>query len=841
MPEISLLDVINRGGFEASLITTFNANLPFYEELVLRKLLTAGCRHNVIIMDKKQCTASWSNESLRPKLAGQAYTLLPIGLTGAFHPKICILIGRKKAVVLIGSHNLTISGFGYNHEITNLVQIDDKNDKVGVNLIANVWLSIKNWIELERGKLPEDLLSSAIQFENFIHPFIHSADYSSDESVLFQTPGDRSLIERLYEQIPSDIRRIGVVGAFFDNDFTFIKELNSHWPNAEIVVGIDPDTVQFEGDTKDLNARLVNANLALEFKTKKYFHAKIIYFELTESNGFFLSGSANPSRPAWMGNQPPCNIEAMLIRRGSDGAETAKSIGVDKLFSQPSLDPAILESITIRNRSKDKKNTSDVTWSLLVGIINERFNEVLIYPCGNKIKSNSLEIFSADLDSLATVPIDWDGQEPLRLHIKNVLDFACSCKMFYQDNLVAQVMLHHPNIITTTSNSSKQRQIRNALEALSSDSGDISILVASVEKLIFSEDNHLDVVSALKADKEISNDSDAKVPNSLVTSVDDSKFSNRKHKLIKSGDLAYLLDILIRKLSEGLATSSLDTDHSGRNEEEQVGADDENITDHDELGLPQTALSDMQIAKAVSHRGHKLISKMLAQLERASSNKDLQVTATLQLIAVIGLIRELRRLDISSRWKMTGISLIKLEDRQELFNKSIKYLLGRSEYLKNLESRHESSIDEAFRLKLLLMWLAWDLGLEVSYEIEKLLEKSTRDAQLKANAFFVELLPSIIADADSKLELENSISRTIKLTPKETQRSLNWIEKHWAIGEKKFNPATSNETARRGSFCKVPGIIESPRVILETPPGFISIWNFDDVRTFDRSRVEVFN
>lgn len=88
---ISILDVIKRGGFEASLITTFNATLPFYEEVVLRKLVGAGCRHNVVLMDRSQCAISWASEATRPRLAGHAYTLLPIAAPGAFHPKLCIL------------------------------------------------------------------------------------------------------------------------------------------------------------------------------------------------------------------------------------------------------------------------------------------------------------------------------------------------------------------------------------------------------------------------------------------------------------------------------------------------------------------------------------------------------------------------------------------------------------------------------------------------------------------------------------------------------------------------------------------------------------------------------
>ena len=52
--ELSFFDLLKKGSFETSLITTYNAFLPFYEEVVLRKLVAIGCRHNVVLMDKAE-------------------------------------------------------------------------------------------------------------------------------------------------------------------------------------------------------------------------------------------------------------------------------------------------------------------------------------------------------------------------------------------------------------------------------------------------------------------------------------------------------------------------------------------------------------------------------------------------------------------------------------------------------------------------------------------------------------------------------------------------------------------------------------------------------------------
>ena len=51
----SIFEVIKRGGWDGSLFTTFNATLPFYEDVVLRKLTAVGCRNNVLLMDRRQC------------------------------------------------------------------------------------------------------------------------------------------------------------------------------------------------------------------------------------------------------------------------------------------------------------------------------------------------------------------------------------------------------------------------------------------------------------------------------------------------------------------------------------------------------------------------------------------------------------------------------------------------------------------------------------------------------------------------------------------------------------------------------------------------------------------
>ena len=153
---ISILDEIKNGGYEASLITTFNAYLHFYEDVVLRRFINKGVRHNILMMDTYKCAHSIVNHP--PRLAGRYYSLIPMKSTGAFHPKIILLVGKNKGSLFIGSHNLTLSGFGYNRELTNFLAVKNKEDKEAISTFREVWLSILDWLNFQFAELPDHLI-----------------------------------------------------------------------------------------------------------------------------------------------------------------------------------------------------------------------------------------------------------------------------------------------------------------------------------------------------------------------------------------------------------------------------------------------------------------------------------------------------------------------------------------------------------------------------------------------------------------------------------------------------------------------------------------------------------
>jgi len=186
LSKISISDLVESKGFEASLVTTFNASLPFYEEILLRRLRANGCRHNVVLMDSAQCSASWGSEITRPRQAGFEYSLIPIRTTGAFHPKVAIFAGPKKVALLVGSHNLTVAGLGFNREISNLIEIDNKKHEFGT-LLSDAWNSVLAWLANARTYSPPDLVGSALRLEDHLKPFLSGPKQAAHARFLAQS------------------------------------------------------------------------------------------------------------------------------------------------------------------------------------------------------------------------------------------------------------------------------------------------------------------------------------------------------------------------------------------------------------------------------------------------------------------------------------------------------------------------------------------------------------------------------------------------------------------------------------------------------------------------------
>jgi hypothetical protein len=823
LSEISISDLVETKGFEASLITTFNASLPFYEEILLRRLRANGCRHNVVLMDSAQCSAAWETEITRPRHAGYEYSLIPIRSTGAFHPKVSIFAGPKKLALLVGSHNLTVAGLGFNREISNLLEIQEKKHQFGP-VLAEAWSSLASWLESARSYCPPDLIAAGLRLQDHIKPFLNRAEQSTAVRFVAQSEHSASLLEQVKQHVTFPVRRVLVAGAFFDQQLGFLKSLRQWLPTADIVVGIDPETVVLPSLGKGLNVRFVDARAAWPDDANKYLHAKALYLEGTGERSVFLSGSANPSGPGWGTPGAGRNAEAMILIEGTAAKQAVEETGLKLFFGFEQIASAELAK-TVARAARITTAEPGAALTILIGTVDYEAKTIAVELSSGQqiVRVQALDEWNEGIE--VTPSIDC-AERLVSIGIPEYLPAVRSLLLFGEEGPFARVLVHHTSVLAANSASSRQQVIRAALGEIGNTGTDVATLIEQVQQVIFAAEasEHVGFKTSSGAGKATS---DANRPDTLA--VDDAEFNRhkRKRRLIESGDLGYLIDTLIRLLHMPSVSSP---SHSP----EPVSADDEEDNDNPGDPVENSAFDDAEIAAAISRKSRSLIRKMIEREKHAADETGSAATMLVQLVAVLAVLKELRYLERQGRWRNSSLQLVDSAALESLFQKSMYYLFSSSHRLwAAVEGEGGARFEELDTLNLLLTWLAWEVGYTFTLSVPNSweVEREDHDWLLAGNGYLGKLLPRVGVENQWNL-LETSILRTIHPIPAEKKDADTWLEINMACGDALLEEFT--DTTERpeknfsvGGFAFVPRRIDPWSVVLDFDDTKVAIWDFE--------------
>lgn len=838
MLEESLFDAIRRGGYEASLITTYHAYFPFYEEIVLRRLRASGCRHNVVLADAKQCSVALSDPIATPHCAGSEYTLVPLRSDGAFHPKILILLGRSKGALCIGSHNLTLTGFGYNRELTNLIEFSSKKNAAAVACARVVWGAIKDWLTAQARYLPPATVNAVLSVTNLVPWLGGESAVEPDPIFLAQGATTRPLLDQLANHAPKTVKSIMVVGAFFDSNLRLLKELIARWPKARLVCGIEPETVSLPGK------RLAKSNF--DFRDASalagrsgYLHAKAIFFEGRDGDHLLASGSANPSAPAWLG----INEEAMILRKGAQAFQVAKALGLLAVNDFRPMQAEQWEAVSTelpQDAAAERGVSAIVVSESDAGfeVTSAAFASV---PLRCTARTRAGDVVELELPKRTRGDV-WiiAADRSLRGDVQRLM-------FELKDGGIVEAIVHHSAQIDDLARSTQQTQFRVALQGLSSGSADIAKMVSSVEKVIFDDDEGIaNEISRRSRAEGDAPDSDEAQPNpkpaTLAVNMQDTRQAKRHRRLLKSTDLGFLLDVLVHRIGIGLATDQVALDTHGRSEEAQIDQDDD-----DDEGLPvHKEISDIDIARVCRRKLRKLIARMNAQMGRASADAALTPNVLVQLVAVLAVLRELRTIEKHDRWRRARAQLVDPGDARNLLDQVLCTFFGRGFglYEKLVATLGGERFDEIARLKGLLMWLAWDCGVTLDHRYGLAEYREDVDDRVWSKAALLELVQILSGDSISLEEARSSILSVA--TAREHQSAARWIQEceAWTRQvEKALHRMKSNRDAARGpdavgclAFANAVAT-RRLRVVSSIGDGCVTLFDFDEEIQYRHDRV----
>ena len=839
---ISLLAALKGAKFDASLITTFNATLPFYEEVVLRRLQAAESRHNVVLMDSVQCARSWATPSLRPRLAGSAYALIPMAAPGAFHPKICLLASKKRCALFIGSHNLTLSGFGFNREVTTYIDVGPDADPAHKLVLSHVWSLIREWLRTQEDKLAPSVLEAAHRIGELVPQATGVESKLSDIRLLGQSNSGPSLLEQLDRAMPAMPERVVVTGAFFDTQHALLKSLEARWPGAAIKVIIDPKTVALGGRPKGLRSQFVDARELWSEQAAHYLHAKALLLDFGGSH-MLVAGSANPSRPAWLGGER-ANFEAMLVRPNLELASSRFARDLALGFSAPAMDDSELRAIPITHQESENDDETPSAPVRIVALA-AGTSKVMI-PRSESEEFAEFVVHMEDGSHTAPAALERSEDREAIAELGEKAPAVRWLELSGRSGRLLRIIVHHDDALSRGVARSYRTALRDALAGLDFSGANIESLIQQIEKAIFDDPEQVVLPpSSIGRPGSSKQTTTAPVrPASLAVHIGEtaSTRNSRRKRLLQSGSLLEVLDALIYRLGQGLPKSAASiTESQPLSEEELVG------TEHEEATQEPVAPLPLQAVDAVRKRLKQVVSRMIKQLKAAQNETrpDLRAaktrTCAVQLVAVLSLVREFRRLRHLPQWRQVG-GFIDSETRQDLLSQSMVILFGRSQGIAcdvRADDSEVQEFEELGQVRALLAWLAWDIGHSLLKRIEPMAQKAKKDHLVAAYAYLYELLPAIAVDEEDAMQLSSSVRMTNTPTADEGANGENWLNYHFKIGwEVATAPAAAypdQEGIKAGDLMYVP-YSNPPQfsVVIDVTAQDICLSELDRERRFTR-------
>jgi len=344
----SLKDITN------IIILTHNIDFVFIQSIVLSAIKKCGHPKLTIFADAHCAMSTFSNQYPVLSRLGIRYRVIPVEFDHPFHfhPKAVLASGINKAVLNVGSGNLTFGGWRENAEAW--VKYDTENDG------NSTFVAFKKYLD---EILNHVFLNESVQaeIEEAYDPTYHkwASTKENPSNLIFKMKKDKALIDKMAESIEltRPIDKLMICSPYYDEEGKAIIKLKKKFNPGQIDIFIQNGlSTLYPSARKKLPA---DVNLhPVEFKNtneesierRRFIHAKFYAVEQNKNITLFL-GSAN------------CSNAALTIsdEKGDDEKGNAELLAVQKMSLQEFEDNYLnefdrLEGDVILQEPKEENN-----------------------------------------------------------------------------------------------------------------------------------------------------------------------------------------------------------------------------------------------------------------------------------------------------------------------------------------------------------------------------------------------------------------------------------------------------------------------------------------------------
>lgn len=322
--KISLHSDLGSAGWHSSLMTTYSVDPSFYDAYIERRLRRYGCENNLLLADAAMLTKAMQATPKAFVSAGRRYVILPISMSGCFHPKIHLRLGSDKARLIVGSANATAAGWCRNLEVVTSLDWRPREDANPLGpLIRKSFDYLMNWLNA----VPAEVIQYKRRLLLRDSPWLLDVEPNSSGVEL----NDGSLIDLFCERGGDDpsilrqfarnaagekIRRLVIISPYWDANLGGLRQLRKALSDCPTVIALNPakntfpmDALKAKGDVSFVLMKTTKID------PKRFPHAKVLLIE-TATADHVLFGSTNCSDDAlgtWSGSAR--NAEVAVYRR----------------------------------------------------------------------------------------------------------------------------------------------------------------------------------------------------------------------------------------------------------------------------------------------------------------------------------------------------------------------------------------------------------------------------------------------------------------------------------------------------------------------------------------------
>lgn len=295
-----------KGDYSQVLISTFGIDIEFYERVLRRDF--AQLNHQVVLIDTAQLSRSITGSLATGNVRhlNRTWLAVPVRTNGSAHAKFVLLAGAEDGLLLVGSGNMSISGYAGPGECFSAYRwsAEEPND-------FGAFAAMRQFTTgLSEGGLIDATASERVDAFWSAQPWLR--DEPKDPASPVRHNLDVPLGEQFVEAVAGEpVEELLVSAPFFDRDCRALVRLAQELEPKRVRVMLQPrrasvDPARLEDALNEINGEIYS--IVATDDPDAYLHAKILVAR-TKKRSICLTGSANCSVSALWLRPPQGNIE----------------------------------------------------------------------------------------------------------------------------------------------------------------------------------------------------------------------------------------------------------------------------------------------------------------------------------------------------------------------------------------------------------------------------------------------------------------------------------------------------------------------------------------------------